>query len=250
MKAIYYSLTDKGITRDHNEDAFLNNAQYALFMVADGMGGHEWGDVASRILLSSIVADLELSLPDAAIISETSLRRAVSHGNRTIYNLKQVDEALKTVGTTLVGFIPGFFSGFAFNIGDSRLYRLREGKLEQMTKDHSIENNLPDFMQGIGQGKYSSMLSKAIGAARDEEIDMYEFDLKKDDVILLCTDGLYSMVPEDEIVNILSPSGSLKFKAERLVAEANKRGGEDNITVTLIQCFDMDKRDQFEMIPA
>lgn len=250
MKAIYYSLTDKGITRDHNEDAFLNNSQYSLFMVADGMGGHEWGDVASRVLLSSIVAYLELSLPEAAIISENSLRSAVNYGNRTIYNLKLTDESLKTVGTTLVGFIPGFFCGFAFNVGDSRLYRLREGKLEQMTKDHSLENTLPDFMQGLGQGKYSSVLSKALGAAKDEGIDLYEFDLKKDDLILLCTDGLYTMVPEEEIIKILSLTGSLKFKGEQLVAEANKRGGEDNITVTLIQCFDMDQREQFEMIPA
>ncbi len=250
MKAIYYSQTDKGMVREQNEDAFLNNSQYSLFMVADGMGGHDWGDVASRVLLSSVIADLELSLPDAAIISENSLRRAVHYGNRTIYNLKQVDESLKTVGTTLVGFIPGFFCGFAFNVGDSRLYRFRDGRLEQMTKDHSLENTLPDFMQGLVQGKYSSVLSKALGAAKDEDIDLYEFDLKKDDLILLCTDGLYSMLSEEEIVKILNPAGSLKFKGERLISEANKHGGEDNVTVTLIQCFDMDKREQFEMIPA
>ena len=250
MKVTYYSLTDKGVTRDHNEDSFLNNEQYSLFMVADGMGGLEWGNVASKVLLANILSSLQILSKDSKIFSEKMFREAVSTANRTIFNLKLVDPSLKTMGSTLVCYLPGETGGFAFNVGDSRLYRYREGRVLQITEDHSVEQELPEFMRGLGDGKFSSMLSRAVGTHENVEIDVFPFDYQKNDIILLCSDGLYSMVSGEEMSKILEEKASLRVKCEKLIALANKNGGHDNITATLIQIESIDSPDKFEMKSA
>lgn len=247
MIASYYSLTDKGVAREHNEDSFLNNEKYSLFMVADGMGGHQFGDFASKITLSATLSFIENATNSENSLTEKIFKQALQFANKTIFNLKFVDSSIKVIGSTFVGFIPGVGEGYAFNVGDSRLYQFRDNVLNQITKDHTLEDTLPEFMHGIGGGKYSSILSKAIGSHASVEPDVLAFSLTQNDIILICSDGLYSMVSNDEIINILKLDVNLKSKTEQLINLANKNGGQDNITVTLINIESIENQEIFEI---
>ncbi|EKD28293.1 MAG: hypothetical protein ACD_79C00352G0005 [uncultured bacterium] len=230
----YYSSTDKGKTRDYNEDSFLNDEILSLFMVADGMGGLQAGDIASKFALSCILSYLETNSNETNTFSLNTLKKAINCANKTIFNIKKLDSNIKKTGTTLVAYLPSDKQSLALNIGDSRLYRFRNSMLEQITKDHSAEEGLPDFMKGLGGGKFQSIISRALGINPNVEADFYNFDNMAGDIILMCSDGLYSMVSNEEITEILSRECSLKVKGEELVKKANKNGGADNITVTLV----------------
>jgi protein phosphatase len=248
MKARYYSLTDTGKKRSLNEDAFLNSERFALFMVADGMGGHQYGDVASKMALSSILAFLETRAGDRNTFSRQTLVDAISLANRSIFRMKSVDASIEKMGCTLVCFAPGESgAGLAFHAGDSRLYRFRAETLRAVTRDHSVERNLPDFMQGLGGGRFSSMLSRALGSNESVEIEITAVDFRKGDIFLLCSDGLYSMLDHDVLSSILKSSGSLRSTCESLVRQANRAGGEDNITLTLVRIDSLEEPERFEM---
>jgi len=245
LRACYFSLTHKGQIRDRNEDAFLNHPGFSLFMVADGMGGHQCGEVASKVALTSILSFLEQSCPGSNEFSENLFRKAVQLANRNVYNLTKVDPNVHSIGTTLVCFIPGADEGNAFHVGDSRVYRFRPGELIQITQDHSAESKLPSFMQGLGGGKYSSKLSRAVGMGEFVKLEATRFEFKENDILLLCTDGLYSMVSDKKIQKILEGEHSLGEKCQELIDQANDEGGEDNITVTLIQISDLENSTSF-----
>ncbi len=239
MKIRYASKTDQGVTRDHNEDFFLNHERFGLFMVADGMGGYQGGDVASRLALNSIVSYFETCAQKKGTFSERAFHHAVDFSNRSVFNYKKKHAEIKEMGTTFVAFVPSCSKngggGMAFNIGDSRLYRFRDGKMTQITKDHSAEQEaLPEFMQNMNQGKFSSILSRAMGIQAQVAADPYDLECKKNDLLLLCSDGLHSMIQDDAISNILAKNQTLSEKCAALVDAANQAGGQDNVTVTLI----------------
>lgn len=241
MKICYSSLTDKGITRDHNEDSFLNSENFGFFIVADGMGGYQCGDMASKSALAAINGSLMEFSPDGKTFTAKMFEKAISIANKMVFFLSHVDREIKKTGTTMVAFLPAGTEGVAYNIGDSRLYQFRDNELTQITKDHSAESELPDFMQGLGGGKFSSVLSKALGGTQDAEADRYDFPIQENDIFLLCSDGLYSMVDDIEITKIIkSQKKTLEERCRMLIDLANKNGGEDNITATLVQLTETD----------
>ncbi|MBN2145390.1 MAG: serine/threonine-protein phosphatase [Candidatus Aureabacteria bacterium] len=250
MKVIYHSLSDKGTTREHNEDAYLNDTMYSLFMVADGMGGYQGGDVASKVTLSCILSYLENATQNKGVFTQRIFREAIAYANRSIYNLRKADASIKAIGTTFVCFIPGETGGFAFNIGDSRLYRFHLGKLTQITRDHSAEQEIPEFMRNLNGGKYSGLLSRALGTNETVEADVFDVECARGDILLLCTDGLYTMISDADIIKVLGSRDPLKDKTRQLVNKANKAGGKDNITVTLIQIESDDHPEKFEMVES
>ncbi len=248
MKVVYCSKTDKGKVREHNEDAFLNDERFSLFMLADGMGGYQLGDMASKLALSVIKSFLEVVVDEKGEFSLEMFKKAISLANKTIYNYKFLNRHIKDTGTTLVCFLPSGDGGVAVNIGDSRLYVYSNGSLSQVTVDHSAENNLPEFMKGLGGGKYSGVISRAIGPTKDVEADEFSFKYQVGDIILLCSDGLYTMVDNQMIEEILSSNKNLSSKCSSLVETANKKGGEDNITVTLVEIISLEDLKVLQMI--
>lgn len=241
MKISYCSLTDKGATREHNEDFFLNSQKYSLFMLADGMGGYQSGDFASRYSLESVLHYLETSTPSTCLFSDRAFKFAVEFANTRINTYKKKNPEISNMGTTFIALAFGENKTMLYNIGDSRLYRLRKGTLTQISKDHSAEKELlPEFMQNTKGGKFSSVITRALGATEQVECDATPFEFELNDFYLLCSDGLYSMVPDIVLQQILEKPLPLKSKVQELIDEANRLGGEDNITATVLHIQSMD----------
>ena len=225
-------LTDVGRQRQGNEDNYLE--QPPLFAVADGMGGARAGEVASKIAVE-MLAD---SAP-ADGSPERHLAEVTKEANRQIYEKAQADSELAGMGTTLTAALVTGREVAIGHVGDSRLYRFRDGELERLTQDHSL---VEEFVR---QGKLTpeeaenhpqrSIITRALGPEPDVEVETYTHAGRAGDVYLICSDGLTGMVPEPRIAEILSESGSLDQAAHRLIEEANENGGKDNITAVLFR---------------
>lgn len=251
MKISYCSITDKGVTREHNEDFFLNSPKYSLFMVADGMGGYQSGDFASRYGLESILHYLDTSTPANGIFSDRAFKFAVEYANTRINTYKKNHPEISNMGTTFIALAFGETQAMLYNIGDSRLYRLRKGTLNQISKDHSAEKELlPEFMQNAKDGKFSSVITRALGATEQVQCDASPAEPQIDDYYLLCSDGLYSMVPDIVLQQLLERPLPLKDKVQALIDEANRLGGEDNITATVLHIESMENPSVIESIEA
>ena len=231
--AEHFERTDTGRQRRGNEDAFF--ARSPLFAVADGMGGAQAGEVASH----TAVEVLEQGLPDGAGSIEERLRARVSEANERILELAQSDEQLAGMGTTLTAAYVGEVDLTVAHVGDSRLYRLRDGELERLTDDHSLVEEL------VRQGKLTpeeadehpqrSIITRALGAEPGVEADSRTWPARADDVYLICSDGLTSMVPEARVAQMILAASSLAVAGRTLIDAANDAGGRDNITVVLFR---------------
>jgi protein phosphatase len=255
-------LSDIGRNRTLNEDSFYCDEGLRLLLVADGMGGHAAGEVASREAVSRIAAFLNQShldsdpemtelavpeyddestledLPNPAIELTTA---AVQHANKAIYGLNQERGYPdgQGMGTTVVGlWMPGQSDeAVVFNVGDSRLYLCRKGQLSQLTKDHSWYQYWLDHGQ-IGPAPSSNIVMRALGIAQHVPVSVHLQSLESGDLILLCSDGLTSMVSDALIEETLCQVGGdqLQSACERLVDMSNEHGGRDNITV-ILACY-------------
>jgi PPM family protein phosphatase len=227
------ALTDPGRKRRRNEDSFVVDPP--LFVVADGMGGAKAGEVASRLAAASFrefheADELEPGPRLEAIIQEA---------NRRIFERSRDDTGLSGMGTTVTAALLGEGAIAIGHVGDSRAYRIREGSLEQLTQDHSLVADLirsgrltPEEAEEHPQ---RSVITRALGTDPDVDVDTFLIEAKPGDLFLICSDGLTSMVPEEEILEALRTSPSLEQAAKALVKGANKHGGEDNITVVLFR---------------
>lgn len=234
MKLVAAGLSDVGRERDHNEDSYAVEDELGLFIVADGMGGHQAGEVASALAISTVVehvgkskgADRLEVLADAARAANS---RVIEEGAR--------NRRRKGMGSTLVAMIrDGDDMGIA-HVGDSRCYRFRDGKLERMTRDHSLIEELAgdDPIAHAALGGYSNVITRAIGTAPDTEPDTRREPLRVGDVYLLCSDGLSGVVKDPEISRILSQGPELLDHCRELIQTANENGGPDNITTILVR---------------
>ena len=229
--------TDVGRQRSANEDSLVVNPP--LFAVADGMGGAKAGEVASAVAVEAVEGARESGEP-----VEAQLAGIVREANRRIYDLAVADESRRGMGTTLtLAKLHGDEVSLA-HVGDSRAYRLRGGELEQLTKDHSLVAELERSGQITPEAAehhpQRSIITRALGPEPDVEVDTYTLAGRAGDLFLICSDGLTSMISDDEVRSILRSAGSLDDAAEELVRAANQSGGKDNITVILFRLGDGD----------
>lgn len=236
-----YSATDTGLQRRANEDSLL--ARAPLFAVADGMGGAQAGEVASRLAVEVFRRGLE---DDAASDPEASLAARAQEANTRVYDLAQSNPEQAGMGTTLTVAYVGTDEVSVAHVGDSRAYCLRDGELLRLTDDHSLVDEL------VRQGKLTpeeaekhpqrSIITRALGPEPEVEVDTRTHRARPGDLYLLCSDGLTTMVTEPLIAEILREHESLHDAGEALLAAANEAGGRDNITVVLFRLRDAEQQ--------
>jgi serine/threonine protein phosphatase PrpC len=224
--------TDVGRQRTANEDSLMVSPP--MFAVADGMGGAKAGEVASAVAVEAVENARESNEP-----AEAQLASIVRDANRRIYDLAVSDESRRGMGTTLtLAKVHGDEVSLA-HVGDSRAYRMRDGELSQLTRDHSLVAELERTGQITAEAAerhpQRSIITRALGPEPDVEVDTYTLAGREGDLFLICSDGLTSMISDDEVTSILRSSGSLAEAADALVLAANQSGGKDNITVILFR---------------
>ncbi len=236
--------TDTGRQRQANEDSYY--AKAPLFAVADGMGGAQAGEVASRIAAGAF----ERGPRNDDASAEGQLEEIAQQANRKIHRLAQEDSSRAGMGTTLTAALVKNDEVAFGHVGDSRAYLLRAGQLKRLTKDHSLVEELR--RQGrlteeqAEEHPQRSIITRALGPEPSVNVDTMTFPARDGDVFLLCSDGLTTMVPDDEIRDILVNSRNLRSAVNRLVEAANRGGGRDNITAVAFRVADADGKESEE----
>jgi protein phosphatase len=233
--------TDCGRVRRENQDTYSYDAGLGLFLIADGMGGRAGGKRASaeavRIVTEAIAAE-----PGEKGDGGVRLRTAIEAANREIWQLGHSDPALHGMGTTIVALLVEGDVLHLAHVGDSRAYRVRDGALEQLTRDHSYAAELAG--QGIDltdermQRRYHGVLTRAVGAEETIEVEIARDTLRSGDTLALCSDGVYRMVPPAELQTLLATAGPLAAVARTIVERANAAGGPDNSTIVVLRAGD------------
>lgn len=247
MEAMIYSFcakTDPGLTRENNEDSVIFDQGSGVAVLADGMGGYNAGEVASGMATSIINTEMNRWLAQAATAASVQdIRRAleicVTHANSAIFKAANQHAQYAGMGTTLVA---GVFTGSNLvlgHIGDSRCYRLRQGQMSRITKDHSLlQEQIDAGLLTPEQAEMSAnknLVTRALGVDDAVLLEVHDHVVEPGDVYLMCSDGLSDLVRDQEIVKILQMSTSAEQRAQALIDIANAHGGRDNITVLLVQ---------------
>ena len=243
-------LTDVGSMRDHNEDAIAMDEALGLAVLADGMGGHRGGEMASAITVSTVMETLKKKLKKLNTgetdedtgysVESIAVHDAVIKANDKVYKASNENQQYKGMGTTVVVtlFYDNRFT--VAHVGDSRLYRLRDGELEQITRDHSLMQELIDrgfyTPEQARQSLNKNLVTRAIGIEEGVQVDIQEDVALVDDIYLLCSDGVTDMI-EDSLIQetIMKCGDDLEKAASELIREANEHGGKDNISAILIR---------------
>ena len=244
-------LSDVGMIRTHNEDCFEIDSRHRLYVVADGMGGHNHGEIASRIAVSTIGDFVRRSMTedatwpfayDASLTRHSNaLKTAIRLAHDNVLVAIRKDVSLHGMGTTVVGFLMADDNTAAIaHVGDSRLYRLRRNDgLELMTEDHTWVNE--QVVAGLLSEEQArahplkNVVTRALGGDSEVVVDVSEVEVEPGDAFLLCSDGLTTMLSNEEIRRELAPGRPLDETCRVLVREANARGGLDNVTVVLLE---------------
>lgn len=231
--------TDVGLRRSANEDCYAIAAELGLYLVADGMGGHSAGHVASDLAAQTAVRALE-TLEGASPSLTEKLRYAVAGANREIFDTAQAKPDLAGMGTTLVALLSSGERIALAHVGDSRAYLIRQGNIRQLTDDHSLVAELVrrrEITARAAKGHpHRHVLTRAVGVRRTVEPDLAELSPTAGDIFLMCTDGLTGHVADSEIANEVSRESDLDVICANLIDLANSRGGEDNTTVMVVRC--------------
>ena len=251
MRAIAAGLSDVGLQREHNEDSFVVLKEYDLYVVADGMGGHRAGDVASRLATETIseffksTANEDVTWPfhfDTNLSEEENrLLTGIRVANRQIFERSTRSREYHGMGTTVVGamFSPRKQRMYIGHVGDSRCYRVRKGQIQLLTRDHSLINDyllaMPDLTDEQRSELPKNVITRALGMQDQVVVDLQHDDPVPGDVYVLCSDGLSGMMPDEEITRIVTGSGDIREACKKLIQRANESGGEDNITAVLIK---------------
>lgn len=245
MSLKYAAISDRGMLREKNED-FCNIVLAAdgspqAFIVADGMGGHEAGDVASRMAVQSISEEVtaRLQSPDSGSSVREFMEKAILDANNSIYQYALQNLNGAGTGTTLTAGLLHKGILTVAHIGDSRFYLLRGGRIEKLTRDHSFVGELVE--KGVLDAEEArkhplrNQITRALGYEKQVQIDFYEVDVQMGDIWLFCTDGLTLKVSSDELLSMLEDGDDLEETLKNMVALANQRGGEDNITAIAVK---------------
>ena len=238
MKAC--AMTDTGRVRSANQDYVFSSIEPVgvlpnLFLVADGMGGHQAGDYASRFITENLVAHFKMTKDTGTV---GVLKDGIEKVNKLLYQESKKKPELNGMGTTLVAAVVEDSTMYVANVGDSRRYLIRN-QLKQITRDHSYVEELVSLGQlERGSKDYrekKNIITRAVGTEDKLEKDIFEVSLEPGDYILLCSDGLSNMLEDAEIEEIICSELELPEKAEKLITVANDNGGKDNIAVVLIE---------------
>jgi protein phosphatase len=230
--------TDRGRRRKRNEDSVLAREDKGLFVVADGMGGYRGGEIASKLAVATIeraftTQTFDGPQDDAIPVRASELARAIQMANEAIFERAEGDRELEGMGTTICAarFSPNKQRLYIGHVGDSRIYRFRNGLLRQMTEDHT--------MKGLGvTGEGAGHLSRAVGVWPVVPIDIVLGKPKPGDLYVLCSDGLTKMMSDDEILSVLGRSRVPSVVVDDLVKSANEHGGKDNVSVIVVRVDD------------
>ncbi len=244
LKLLVHGVTDVGLIREHNEDCIDWDKDRGLFLLADGMGGHNAGEVASELAIQSVKRALYEVLTPEIVESEVvdlknAMYDAIVFANQEIYEQSHERPECAGMGTTLVVALVQNNTAIVANVGDSRMYHMHEGKLQQITTDHSLVQEMVDggfLTEAEAQKSVSrNLITRALGIAEDVDVDIHEHEIAVGDFFLMCSDGLTDLVTDSEISTILNENKSDMEKAgQELVNSANNRGGKDNTSIILI----------------
>ena len=257
MQAVNFKsrgLTDRGLRRRHNEDQFLVREDLALFVVADGMGGHAAGEVASDLAVKEVgrVIEATRDFGDDTWPQDWDARRslnsnrlvdAIVSAHRKVTGAVEADTGLRGMGATIVAALMDTAREqlTIAHVGDSRAYLFRDTSLQLITSDHSWvhEQVIAGLLseEAARNHPLKNVVTRALGGAQEPVVDSNELKLNPEDLLLLCSDGLNTMLPDEDVAAILRRGGDLTRLAYQLVAEANRRGGVDNITVILVRAL-------------
>ncbi len=251
LRAAAAGISDVGLQRDHNEDSFAILNDQELYVVADGMGGHRAGDVASRLATDAMVeffratAAEDVTWPfhfDARLSEEENrLLTGIRIANRQIIERSLRSRECHGMGTTIVGAL---FSAekqkmYIGHVGDSRAYRVRLGKIVQLTRDHSLVNDyllaMPELTEEQRSELPKNVITRALGMQDHVTVDLQSDDAEPGDLYVLCSDGLSGMIEDSEILETAKNTDDLTDACRQLVALANEHGGEDNITAVIVR---------------
>jgi serine/threonine protein phosphatase PrpC len=243
-----YAATDVGLKRERNEDAYLVDSDLRLYVVADGMGGHAGGGTASRLAVSTIqqvLRDVRAEEPSAfapqrleASPLAWKLREAVEVACRTIFRTAQADPSLAGMGTTVTALLVHERNVFLAHVGDSRCYLVRDGRIHQVSEDHSLVNEQVKAgaitADEARTSRFRNIITRSVGFEEEVVVDLVALGGRAGDHLLLCCDGLTNLVDDAEILEVVA-SSPLPDVPYRLIRLANERGGDDNITVVALR---------------
>ncbi len=251
MNIVAAGLSDVGQQREHNEDSFCILPEYDLFIVADGMGGHRAGDVASKMATHTIASFFQATSKEDATwpfhfdphlsVEENRLITGIKVANKRIFEASTRYREVHGMGTTVVGAL---FSRerkrmYVAHVGDSRAYRVRDGEITQLTRDHSLLNDyllvMPDMTQEQRDELPKNVITRALGMQDSVVVDLVPEQPAPGDVYCLCSDGLSGMMDDATIRELIVDNDALDDAAKALITRANDNGGEDNITVVLLR---------------
>lgn len=239
-----FGMTDVGLVRSNNEDVFLSLKEYAFFAIADGMGGHKAGEIAAREAVRFVAASIEELFVSTernwSIFDLTAFNKlSIENANSWVHHLGQKTKNCKGMGTTICTLLFHERSLIYGHVGDSRIYRFREGLLEQLTEDHSLTNQM------IAKGQlqknsserlhYKNVLTRALGTQNEVEAEIHIAPVNPHDIYLMCSDGLTDQVSDEEIAEILKKHKDIKKGTAALIDRAKYVGGHDNVTVVLVK---------------
>ena len=242
--------------RDHNEDNLVLVPEHQLYVVADGMGGHSSGEVASKIAVETMVDFFEQTGDDDEVTwpykedktmsyDENRLAAAIKLSNLRIYEKSLTHAKYKQMGTTLVGLLFHDDNASVAHVGDSRIYLFRQGALEQLTEDHSLLNDYKKMTKLTEEEErnfpHKNIIVRALGMKDTVQVDLRTLRPEHEDIFLLCSDGLSGEVPDSQITDILAEAdGDLEAGVELLIQTACANGGKDNVTAVLVQVIKED----------
>jgi PPM family protein phosphatase len=238
--ALHYiaaAASDRGRKRANNQDAFGFSIEHGVYVVCDGMGGAAGGEIASSIAVDEVLhvlteRDREVAIPKIA-------EDVVNAANAAVFSRAERNPNLAGMGTTMVALVVEQSTVWVLNVGDSRCYRLRDGKLEQLTLDHSLVEEQVRLGRMTKHEALRSplrnVITRAVGTQNSVSPDCFQLEAQPGDLFLLCSDGLTREVPDAEVQELLAGDEALQERTNRLIEAANKAGGRDNITCILVQ---------------
>jgi protein phosphatase len=243
--------SDAGLRRKENEDFFCAGPELGLYIVADGMGGHAAGEVASRMaveVIETFIRDTKDADPNqtwpfpydpSLSLDGNRLKAAFRLANRRIAKAMETDEALKGMATTVAAVLAGSGPPVVAHVGDSRVYLFRDGELRQVTQDHSWVNE--QVRAGVlsdadaRRHPWRNVVTRALSGGEDPEVDIAELELREGDRLLICSDGLSGVVTPERLKEIVGRNDDLDITCRALIDAANEAGGPDNITVAMLR---------------